>query len=297
MASTAQRTPPGERSHEASARRWLARLTDAPTLFPLLGALLLALAWLGTIGLIRVERASASREALALSQELLDTYEAQVVRALREIEKTLALLQYQFEQSGGTVSLTELEARGLLPPPLVFTVSVFEPTGELIAGTSAEPVGGDAAAALEAVRDAAGTQVGLPAIDSETGAWVIRFSRPLRDRTGASAGAAVIAVDSEFFVSGYEPARMGERGVLALVGNDGVFRARRTGDQVTAGDAAGDLPINAEEGVAELVRHPWDGVAFRSRCSSASPPTRRWHRWRGAPAPTCCAPRWRARCW
>ena len=62
-------------------RTWLSRLTEPHILFPALTILVLGVIWSTTFNLIRVERDGARATAAAVSLELVNTYEAQVVRA------------------------------------------------------------------------------------------------------------------------------------------------------------------------------------------------------------------------
>jgi diguanylate cyclase (GGDEF)-like protein len=243
-----------------AVRRRLSKLTEPVVMFPLLGALLLGLLWIATAGLIRVDRANTSGAALAQTQEQLDTYESQVVRVLRELDQTLELIRFHYEQSNGNISLAELEARGLLPPPIIFTVSIFDGSGVLVDST--RPAEGQILGLddFPEPHDDHALRIGLPTIDPETGAWTQRFGRPLLDRAGEAVGVVTVAVESAFFVSGYETSKLGDNGLLALLGTDGVFRARRTGDTVSAGDLLEQRPAAEEEGVAEEVRHRWDGI-------------------------------------
>src|SRR5277367_5596014 len=78
-------------------RAWLSRFTEPDILFPAITILVLGVIWGGTFNLIRVERANAARTSAAATLELLDTYEAQIVRALREIDQTLKFVKYVYE--------------------------------------------------------------------------------------------------------------------------------------------------------------------------------------------------------
>ncbi|HVS66492.1 MAG TPA: EAL domain-containing protein [Thermoanaerobaculia bacterium] len=228
-------------------------------MFPLLGLLLLGLVWSATSSLVRSERTNAEEVASTLTRELLETYEAQVLRALREIDQTLKLIQYEHEQGDG-VSLVKLDSRGLLPPGLVFEVSLFDRHGVLIESTGPAGNGVDAASVeVEALRSEEGTAVGPPAIDRSTGEWTLSFSRPLRDADGELAGAAIVVVESAFFVSSYEPEALGSRGALVVLGTDGVVRALRVGDRTTAGLGIDALAALDEDGRVVRGRSPWDG--------------------------------------
>ena len=95
-------------------RAGLNRFADPPILFPLLSILVLAVIWSATFNLIRIERATAEAAAAGTALELLNTYEAQVVRALREIDQTLKFVKYAYELKGAGAALSDLKARTLL---------------------------------------------------------------------------------------------------------------------------------------------------------------------------------------
>ena len=69
-------------------------------------------------------------------------------------------------------------------------------------------------------------------------------------------------MDANYFVSGYDTERMGEHGVLGLLGADGVFRVRRTGEVVFSGDAINydSLASGDEDQPAVVSRNSWDGI-------------------------------------
>ena len=79
---------------EAGRPRRLHRLTDPPVLFSAVGLLMLALLWLFTVNSIDRELEVARRATGELVHDVADTYEAQIVRALWEIEQTLRALGY-----------------------------------------------------------------------------------------------------------------------------------------------------------------------------------------------------------
>jgi hypothetical protein len=60
------------------------------------------------------------------SRAILGTYEAQIVRSLREIDQALNLVKYWHERGGASGMMSELEDRQLLPPDLLFIVSVSD---------------------------------------------------------------------------------------------------------------------------------------------------------------------------
>lgn len=245
----------------------LGRLTEPQVLFPLLTLLLLGVLWIATASLVRQEHANARAAAAASTRELAETYEAQVVRALREIDRTLKLVAYADQASGPAATLSALAERGLLLPPFLFTVSIADADGNIRASTR---VGGRANIAgtdyFEAQRTQTVFAVGAPQPNPHSRDWTLYFSRRLDKPDGSFAGAVVIAVDAAYFVSGYEQAKLGQHGFLGLLGTDGVFRVGRSGQTVAIGEVVDYKKVVPEtEADVDLTQvslstNSWDGV-------------------------------------
>ena len=115
--------------------------TEPQILFPLIAVFLLAAIWGTTCNVLKVRRVDAEHAAAASSRELLGTYEAQVVRALGEIDETLNLVKYWPVHSGsGQHTLADLKDKGLLPPDLLFTVSIADARGVIVESTAPNKV-------------------------------------------------------------------------------------------------------------------------------------------------------------
>ena len=246
-------------------RSWFGKLTEPQVLFPALALLGLCGIWGTTYLLIRAERTNVESAALASTRELVETYEAQVVRAVREIDLTLKVVKFAAEHHGGTGDLANLKERALLPSDLLFVVSLVDRDGAVVAST--RPLAVTNVADREYFTEQLHGDVlsiGLPRQDADSGEWTLRFSRRLEDARGTFAGVVMLAVGADFFVSGYDPAKLGEQGVLGIVGTDGVFRARRTGDAVTFGEvvdyATAMRGADQEEIQVGLTVNPWDDV-------------------------------------
>jgi diguanylate cyclase (GGDEF)-like protein len=243
--------------------RALSRLAEPSVLFPTIAVLLLTVVWTATLELVKVRYADAQRAALLSNRELLGTYEAQVVRALREIDQSLNLVKYWHDRADGRRSLAELKEKGLLLPDLLFTVSIADRRGAITDSTAAPPRAGVAEEDyFRAQRDSDAFFVGRPpqGAAEETN---LHFSGRLSATDGSFDGIVIITVAAGYFVSGYETAKLGEQGVLAIVGLDGIVRVRRTGEAQFAGDSVNYTAISS---VAVLDSDPtisasiWDGV-------------------------------------
>lgn len=252
-----------EEDHAGRSR--LHRLLDPPVLFSGIAILLLALIWAVSFNLVARDRLAAERTAAAQAMDLADTYEAQIVRALREIDNTLKLVRYSLGTRDAQALLDELHAKGLLPPELLFTVNITDVHGNVIAGTHS--ASGENVAALDFFQRARaedGMVIGTPRREQDADEWRLTFSRRIVDAEQRFDGVVTVSVHAGYFVSAYEAAVLGEHGVLGLVGTDGVFRVRRTGEAITAGtmidyntlvpkEAADDAP-------AAVMLTPWDNT-------------------------------------
>ncbi|MGS0754358.1 PAS domain S-box protein [Roseateles sp. GG27B] len=248
--------------------RWCGRLPQAVgahLLFPVFALVFLAVLWAATWHFIAAERVSAAQVSARLSQEMADTYEAQVVRALHDIDQTLKFIQYVYEQKGQAAVLDELKTRALLLPDLIFTISIVDRQGLLVASTrhggSADP---SALAFFIGAAHNGKIWVSQPQPDPVSGEPMLKFSRSMHAADGVFADVITVSVAAAYFVSNYEASKMGLQGVIGMLGTDGVFRSLRTGDAVSSGEpvdyeaavaAAGDLiDPRLEASVA------WDGV-------------------------------------
>ncbi|WP_420231611.1 EAL domain-containing protein [Pseudomonas sp. ABY48] len=231
------------------------QVKEAYILFPLLAVVLLSVIWVGTLYLIKVERARAQQGVAEASLEIGATYEAQILRAVREIDQTLKLVKYTYESEREPNPLPKLKARTLLPSPYLFDVSVVDSSGLVVASTQPSEAGSRIAKdELQTVEHDSALSISRPWKSPATGEWKLRFSRRLDARSGAFAGIAMVEIDAAYFVSSYDPSKLGNHGLLGLLGIDGIFRARRSGEAISAGDEVDYAAVVPDTENTEAVR-------------------------------------------
>jgi len=154
-------------SKETLRTRWQRRGLDTHVSLPLFALLLLVAIWVVTFHEIDAERAHARDAAADSLQEMLGTYEAQVARSIDGIDQTLRMLKYAVERKGTLGALPELGRQGLLPPGVVFVVSIVDQNGMTVASHPR---------ALSRRASASNTFPRLP-IGRSRGCLAFRFSR------------------------------------------------------------------------------------------------------------------------
>jgi diguanylate cyclase (GGDEF)-like protein len=218
---------------KTTLRSWLHRGLEPQLLFPALAVIVVGIIWGTTLTYLDTLRVESERSAQISTRDNVETYEAQVVRALDQVDRALGVVAYSHNQPPGRRSLAELRDNDLLPPDLLFIVSIADRNGVIIDSTRTggpkDLLGRDY---FESQRAGdAGLFVGQPPADAGLDAR-INFSRRLTAPDGSFDGVVVVVVEAEYFVSGYEPTKLGARGLLSLIGTDGRIRVWRSGDTV-----------------------------------------------------------------
>ena len=242
-------------------KRWLRMCLETQVSLPLFTVVLLAVVWATTLHFIDSEAAAARDMAAESASELIATYEAQVARSINGIEQTLKVLKYSAERQGARGALPELQAHGLLPSGLVFIVSIVDAQGDTVASNpNARHINVAQQEYFRFHREHRSnyTFVAQAMRDEANQDWHLHFTRRLDDAQGEFAGVVIVEVDPAYFTSGYERSRLGEQGMLGLVGDDGVVRALRVGDKQSFGQRVDLAALQARSGVP--VRNSWDGV-------------------------------------
>lgn len=246
--------------HVSSKRFWAHRLVEPGILFSGLALLTLAAIWLVTLNLVEREQQAADRRAALLAADAAETYEAQIVRALREIDTTLQLVRYSLDDRPAQETLEDLRQRGMLPPALLFEVRISDAEGNITASTHTPTLVQDAIPTPEQEE----MVIGLSRQEVPGEVSRLAFSRNVADSDQGEPGRVTLLVSATYFVSGYELDTLGEHGLLALLGADGTFLVRRTGDMIgTGGQVDKDTLLDGNSALDEPARvrvNEWDGV-------------------------------------
>jgi two-component system, NtrC family, sensor kinase len=258
-------------SKDSSARhaqwsRTISKISDPRLIAVLFGIVLLTAVWVATLALISTEKRAAEEKAAASSRELLQTYAAYAVRALREIDLALRTVQFAHSVTDNLRALDQLKALDMLPPQLVMHVGIANEAGVVIASTR-NSVGANVSQHdyFRASQDSEDLYIGRSRPSDAGAEWQLIFSRRLGGADESFAGVVFIEAEAAYFVSSYDPVKLGEHGVLALIGTDDTVRVRRIGDAVSAGGKFDWLQVSERADVSDtasgLVASAWDGVS------------------------------------
>lgn len=231
------------------------------------GMLLLILTWGITWHLDRRAYAEQSSIISMEAASQAGIYEAQMIRALREIDRILAVTAYAVEQHGPEAALTRLDAKGLLPPKMLFGVSVTNAQGVVIStsnGTTIPDVVSNADFQRMAQSQWPDGQVyvGHPQRSAQPAAnATVRFVRRIDSASNGHSGFIVVSVEPSYLVSAYDESLLGQTATIGLMRHDGALLAARTGEQIFWDDREQDNkhPPPPQESTVVQAESPWDG--------------------------------------
>ncbi|TFH71502.1 hypothetical protein E3V39_13470 [Gammaproteobacteria bacterium LSUCC0112] len=242
------------------------RLSEPHILFPLLTMVLLVVIWSAAYELIRTRHQSALQQAQETARDMAVTYHAQLLRTLREIELSISMVAYVQEGQPAGTAVNVLVDRGMLPSAMLFSVSIYDGLGQLLASNSAgaTTLSGPVLEAIIASNPEDHLWISTAQFDEHAHRWSLIFVRSLSQTIQSSPLIITVTIDAEFFVSSYEATRLGEQGMLALIDDNGRVLVRRSGDTIDIDGPliTDDVPASLLAGDGHLVEfaHPFDNI-------------------------------------
>ncbi len=204
---------------------------------------LVCLAWDFTERSVRSAIGAAQTHADANVANIALAVEWQLVRKLQSIDGVMQMLQGQWRAQGGTLDLGAWAARSHVLDDMALRIAVVDSGGMVRDATDPAWRGTDLSGRdyVRAQRlPGAGLFVAPSLRWKEQGRWEITLSRRLDTPSGAFGGALVVSYDPWRLTNMLEQVELGPRGLVALVGDDGVLRPLVAPDPAPQGrDIAG----------------------------------------------------------
>src|SRR5690606_13946282 len=200
--------------------------------------------WLATLQRIRFEHKQAVDVAMHANSNLAIAFEQQVNSTLKAAEQLASIVRQQFIATDGNTRLDVWDEVGVIREPLFNIVSVVDENG-LVIDSTREALGVDYSDRqfFLTQRDNAGDElfVSPPVIGRVSGLVRVPMSLRITRPDGSFAGVVVMSVGPEDFTDFYSRADLGGRGMLELIGLDGVVRSRKVGPQSSLEGRSGSL--------------------------------------------------------
>lgn len=218
----------------------LSRLRTAPLVVALccFAAAWVADVWLSTYRQISAgqQRAlvSASHDAASFAR----VFEEHTARTIQSADQAVQFLKHEFREKGRQLPLRQLVDDGVILDDIFNLYTVVGADGDIL--MSSQPfkptnLGDREHFMVHKEHPRLGLFVSKPVLGRVSRKWSIQLTRRIDDDAGGFGGVIVVSMDPFYFTRLYESAQIGEHSVVTLVGDDGIVRARRSGEDSAIG--------------------------------------------------------------
>ncbi|RDV05310.1 ATP-binding protein [Undibacter mobilis] len=209
---------------------------------PILGLSAIVLIWFSSYYFIAYEEREARQSAFRNATNLASAFEEQLIRTIRSIDQTLLYVREKYVGSSGDFDISLWTQNNPVITGLYFQVSVVDKDGRLLTSNISGPSPGIDLHDREHFRIHASRNVdelfiSKPVFGRVSKKMSIQFTRRISLADGSFGGVVVMSMSTDYLADFYRSIDLGEGGVVALVGTDGIVRARTQQADDTVGQS------------------------------------------------------------
>ena len=230
----------------------------------------IGLMWIAVIAQARFERREAVAAAIERNSNLAVAFEEFTVRTIDSADAVAKYVKREYARTGARIDIPGLIADRTIDAGVFTAISIVDERGNLVATSYERVPGGPLNAAdrphfkVHVAQDTGKVFVGQPIMSRLTGKSTIPISRRINKPDGAFGGIVSVQMEPIRFTEFYSDATLRPGDVIALIGLDGIARARRVGRQDSSGESVEGGRLLAEQKAhpagAYLAPGRFDGV-------------------------------------
>jgi len=225
----------------------------------LAAAVLLGLTWWHVFAQVSSSRTKELAAAERDLSNLTRVSQEHANRTFRSADQVIRFIQARYLELGNKLDLTSLTEQGVIDAEIFPQVGVIDAKGIYVLGnrpiTSKLDLSDRAHFKVHVTSNKDLLFVSQPVLGRATGKWSIQLTRRINRPNGDFAGVVVVSVDPGYFTRFYKELKLGNQGLMAIYGLDGVARARSVGDREEFGSQAKNSPLFARIAKGELDGH------------------------------------------
>jgi PAS domain S-box-containing protein len=216
----------------------------------------IALMWVAVIAQAGFERREAIAAAIERNTNLAVAFEEFTVRTIDGADAVAQYVKREYVRAGAGIDIPGLIADRTIDAGAFISISVVNERGGLVA-TNFERVPGGPLTAVDRPhftvhlpRDSGKVFVGQPIQSRLTGKSTIPISRRINKPDGSFGGIVSVQIEPARFTQFSGDATLRPGDVIAIVGLDGISRARRVGRQESSGENLEGSTLLAQQKIA-----------------------------------------------
>ena len=240
---------PTPRRVEAPARR----LSGANAAIAGVCLAAVGLMWIAVVAQARFERREAVAAAIERNANLAVAFEEFTVRTIDGADSVARYVKREYARAGARIDIPALIADHTIDATAFTAISIVDEHGNLVATSFTRVPEGPLTAAdrphftVHVAKDTGKVFVGQPILSRLAGRATIPISRRINKPDGSFGGIVSVQVEPVRFTEFYGDATVRPGDVIALVGLDGIARARRVGRRDSSGESSEGGRLMAEQ--------------------------------------------------
>lgn len=195
-------------------------------------ALLIAGIWSVTLLQLHQARAGAIADAQRDARGLARVFDEHAVRTIEAADQAVTYLRFRYNALGGALDIGADLKRGLNPGDLYNLFTIVDADGATV--LSSQPFKPTNLSDREHIqvhmrRGSDELFISKPVLGRVSKKWSIQMTRRISAPDGTFNGVVVVSMDPYYFTRLYDEVDLGQNSSIAMIGDDGVVRARRVG--------------------------------------------------------------------
>lgn len=207
----------------------------------LLGLSAISLIWFGAFYFTNAEKTQTEEAALHNASNLARAFEEHIIRSVRTLDQALLYLRDAYARDPRDFDISAwARINGPLLRDVTVQAALIDAHGKMIASSVPGSAPGLDLSDREHFKvhlDGAPDElfISKPVLGRASNRWSIQLTRRINTSDGKFGGVAVLSLDPAYLAQFYESIDVGQKGSVALVGSDGVVRARGSNGPVATG--------------------------------------------------------------
>lgn len=205
-------------------------LLNLEWVIPLFSLLLIAMIWSAVLWQVNIDQTRSQQEMQLQSENMVRVFEEHISRTVRAIDQSVLFLKYQYESEGNKMDIRSYLDKGIIQSQLFVGLYIIGTDGML--QLSSVPNGKRMDLSdrehfkVHIAHDSGQLFISKPVKGRASNKWSLQFTRRINKPDGSFGGVVVVSVDPFYFTNFYQDLHLGKTGVVTLVGQDGIVRAR-----------------------------------------------------------------------